>query len=104
MVVPVGHKGELAEKGQPVVTWLVQFQFVGLPHISVEGSVAHCKGEDIPLHLGVSLHIYFISPKKRRALFVYSFIFGNNFTEKKESPVSETLRHFRVTSQGHVIS
>jgi hypothetical protein len=71
MVLSVGHKGELAEEGQPVFQWLMQFQFVRLAHVTVICPVAHCKAENIFVRLGFLLYIYVVSPNKRRILFIY---------------------------------
>lgn len=47
VVVPVGHEGELAEEGQTVFSWLVELQFIRLPHIPIVRPVTHCKAENI---------------------------------------------------------
>lgn len=41
MAVAVRHEGELAEEGQAVLAWFVQFQLVRLTHVPIVSSVAH---------------------------------------------------------------
>jgi hypothetical protein len=41
VVMPVGHEGELAEEGQPILPRLVKFQLISLAHLPIIRPVTH---------------------------------------------------------------